>query len=265
MQIEVSIKYDYANELQISVSEFLSEWMFGIPLRDSLGNQLSYESIRSKILMSQTLISNLLGVKLSPTVIEESLDYIAEEFANWGHLKLNFHVKELLPGADNDPNSYLQGWYNDRKIIAYPRSWLNVSGRNLALVPGISGASAIVVSQAGSTYPTLLQGIRLIPSFFKIKYLSGLEQMPNDIKMAVGKLSAILLSSVIGDVIMPLGISSQSLSIDGLSQSVSTVMNSQGNLLSPKINLYYKELFDPNSGLINMLYNIYRGISFDTV
>ena len=73
---------------------------------------------------------------------------------------------------------------------------------------------------------------------------------------------------VIGDVIRPIGVSSQSLSIDGLSQSLSTTLNAQGNLLNPRVKQYYEELFRPQMpeyGEINILKEVHRGIIFDTL
>jgi len=263
-ELSLNIKYSYCDELQISSAELINDWMFGIPMKDSGGNAISEDSILKKIKAAQLIIENLLGVCMFPKIVSEKLDYIAEEFASWGHTKVKFPISNLYHNESDITDTPMMGFYGERHVFSVPKDWLSFSERNLAVVPGVQGASSIVMMASGSTYPSFIRGQRYIPDFWRVKYISGFREIPADIEAVICKLAVIFVFAIIGDVIRPIGVSSQSLSIDGLSQSVSTVMNSQGNLLSPRLNQYYKELFDMNNGQIQYLINNYRGISFQT-
>lgn len=268
MEFTLTVKYKYADELQISVSDLISEWMFGIPLKDNKGYYYSLTAIKNKILFAQSFISNLLNEKFVPTRIDDKVDYVSEEFMNMGYVKFTYPINRILTDSDGHA---LVGRFNDYKVVGFPLNWVtfNVGRRSIGLVPGMTGTGSMVMSASGTVYTMLNKGIRYTPNFWRLSYITGYTILPYDIKTAVAKLSVLSIFAVIGDVLRPVGISSQSLSLDGLSQSISTTLNSQGNLLSPRINQYYKELFgnspDGMSGELNYLINKYRGIMLETL
>ena len=61
-----------------------------------------------------------------------------------------------------------------------------------------------------------------MPNYWKMKYVSGFDLVPPDLIEAIGKMAAICIFHPLGDLILGAGIASASLSLDGLSQSVST-------------------------------------------
>lgn len=262
--LAVKIKYKYADKLQLSPADLISVWMFGIPLKDKDGSYFPLASIKKLILSAQAIISKYIDLKLSPERIDDIQDYVQEEFNNYGQIKLKFPPYEIIPLAD-DNTFGIEGKLADVRTVRYPLVWIKFKGRNLAIIPSSSGASGIMMNAFGATYPQLMIGTRLIPDFWHISYMTGFKELPEDIEQVIAKMSVILMFGVLGDVLNPAGLASQSLSIDGLSQSLSTIANNQGNVLNPRIKRYYDDLFTGDFAELKLIRNAHRGIMFEVV
>ena len=162
-------KYNYANELQISVSELVSEWMFGIPLKDNKGYQYSLKSIKNKILFAQSFLEGILSVKMVPTLISDKLDYISEEFHNKGYLRTTFPINSLVVDQNNIA---LTGGYNDYTVIRIPYNWLTFQrGKKIInMVPGMTGTGQMALTIHGTVFMSLNTGQRFVPDFWKVTY-----------------------------------------------------------------------------------------------
>lgn len=275
MNLGIIITYRVADKIQISPVDLIYEWAFGIPLQDKFGNQYSMKDIKKKILSAQTVLSKLITMKMTPEMFGDIQDYFQEEFAMYGHIKLNYEpnrdinnkpkIQTILVGSQEYG---LEGFYNSVSTVKYPLQWITIKGKSLSLIPGTEGSPGVIVTASGNLYPNIMGGLRFVPDFWHISYEIGFWIIPDDIRSVIAKMSILMLFNIIGDVLRDVGISSQTLGIDGLTQSYSTVQNADANILSPRIKQYQRELFGDgrmDCGDIERLRGAYHGISFEVV
>jgi hypothetical protein len=246
---------DVSKSLVFSVSEFKENFLWGIPLcNQSTGQSLSDEVFKQKMLSAQKFVENYLGIKLFKQLIEESKDFVREEFYSWGFIKTSYPINEPLS---------LQGCLNNQVQITYPKEWLDVKKssdqvryNNLYILPNGQNNSttqflAVQYSQYFSFY-----GARIIPNYWKIKYCTGFDAIPDDLINIVGKLASIELLPIIEMTVVgggtTFGLASQSLSLDGLSQSISKANG--GNIFGQRLKLYGEE-FQRDIKILNEVNN----------
>lgn len=144
----------------------------------------------------------------------------------------------------------------------FPKEWIRFTDRGqINLVP-VAGSSTDFVFAAGGTWlPFVLNGLYShVPLAWEIDYTTGFDpcKVPRIITQAVAKLAAIEVYLDLDNLIRPLGVSSESLSVDGLSQS--------RGFLTPafkaKIDEYKEDLWGPlgigkGAGLIEQIMDTY--------
>lgn len=251
--------------LVLSVSEFRDSWLWGIPTSSINGGELSDNTIKNKILQAQQFVENFLGVKLMKQYVEESQDFISENFYTWGYIKTNWPINKPLG---------LQGRLNEQTIITYPKEWLCTQKDNSSLASNITnnlyiipnGMNAVAVSYLAVTFSQWFgfHGARIIPNYWFIKYCTGFDTVPNDIIRLIGLLAAVdvLMLIELGVGIFAgagssFGMASSSLSLDGMSQSVSK-MNG-GNIFQNRLKAHVDEI---KTTMAQLKYS-YGGIRFD--
>src|SRR5262245_9667982 len=131
-------------------------------------------------------------------------------------------------------------------IQVFPSEWvkLEIVHSQIQLVPTAGTISQIVIGQGGDFLPLVYSGLPWLPQLWEVDYTSGFDpdKVPKIIIQAIAKIAAIEIMMVVGDMIRPLGVTSQSLSVDGLSQS--------RGFLSPafqgRIDGYRTDLYGPS-------------------
>jgi hypothetical protein len=86
-----------------------------------------------------------------------------------------------------------------------------------------------------------------------VAYLTGFTRIPDNIASVVQKRAAVTILSILGDVVLGAGVSGKSLSIDGLSQSVSSHKNDKYGAYGPRIQQFQKEI-EAEMKVLNSLY-----------
>jgi len=223
--------------LSISPSELLELYFFGIPLKTQDGKQMSDQVLKTYIKSAQEEIEGYLNVRITKQVIEERRDFIREDYRDWGFVRVNYPVVEPIS---------LIGFINDVQQVTYPVEWLSARTsndghsffRNVYLVP--SGTKAAQYS--GITPHVGYFGASHIPQYWKVRYCTGYNQVPNDMLNIIGKLAAINVFHIMGDLILGAGIASQSIGIDGLSQSISTTSSATNAGYGARITGYLADL-----------------------
>ena len=97
----------------------------------------------------------------------------------------------------------------------------------------------------GITSQVGMQRFDNIPDYWRIQYITGwdIDNLPMDLLNIVGMLASIPALDVAGDLILgTAGIASQSLSIDGLSQSISTSISATNAGYGARILSYTKQI-----------------------
>lgn len=235
------------SDMPMSVSELRARHFLGIDIVDPEGNSISDDTIKFYLNSAQQELENFLEVKLNKTIIQESHDYSRNEFSEWGHLNTNFPVLEAIK---------LSGQFTSKEQIVYPSSWLrekntNAGQQNLVrrvnLMPFTGDAAEINTVFVGA-FPYMPMAGTLsgrIPEYWHLTYCTGWNKadLPKDIMSAMGKMAAIPIFHMLGDIILAnAGIGSQSISIDGLSQSVNTTAGVENAGYGARITQYKKEL-----------------------
>lgn len=243
--VSFNIEYGKNDGLVLSPSNLLNLYMPGIPMCYPNGGRISQNLIRQKILSAQKSLENMLSIKLNKQIIEEEQDYNKQEFTSWGYIRTIYPI--------NAPKQ-LEGRINNITQITYPASWLSVKDvndgshfRNLHVVPNTQGG--IEQNQYSVVYsgiaPTIgYFGSNDIPNYWRITYCTGwdADKLPYDLLDAIGKLAAMQVLSITGDLIFGAGIGNQSISIDGVSQTYSTTKGAGKGAFSGRIEQYKTEL-----------------------
>ena len=102
-----------------------------------------------------------------------------------------------------------------------------------------------------------MQRFQYIPDYWRVQYITGwdVDQMPMDLINLLGKLASFGPASIAGDLILGIaGVSGQSLSIDGLSQSISTTASATSAGYSARLLQYQKEIKE-TVGRLKLVYD----------
>ena len=207
--------------LIVSPQELLDLYFYGIPIRESHGHAISQETIRQFILSAQSELEKCLNIKMTRQIVTEDKDWFRNDWQQWGYIRTTYPVVEAIS---------LNGFLGTQLQVQYPSEWLSTRKtsdgelyhRHIYLVPN---------SNAPQTSNTVIyQGIlpnlgyfsaANIPNYWTMSYVTGFCKVPRDLLNTVGMLAALNLFAVMGDIILSPGVTSQSISIDGLSQNVS--------------------------------------------
>lgn len=258
-QITLISSYSKNSDLVISAQEIRRNYLYGITINSPFANKInlnfSDEDIEFHIRDAQKQVENYLAVKLKRQIYTETLPFNNTEWQNWGFIKTNYMVVYPLK---------LQGYLNTTLQTTYPSEWLTSkqeSGdelyhRTIHIVP--AGNTGAIVNSI--IYTGLLPNLGYInagkiPDYWKVQYVTGFATVPYDIIAAIAQLTTISMLLIAGANILGMpGLASSSLSIDGLSQSLTSSLNAYGQ----RVQQYSQDL---QRKLPNMR-DTYRGFSW---
>ena len=263
--LTLNIRYNKNIDAIISPTELREMYMFGIPMCSPDGRKMSSAAILQYILNAQQLVEDMLSVKLNKQVIEENRDFIRQEFMSWGYIRTMYPIAYI----DN-----LEGWINDVCQITYPKEWLSIKKqesvaiyRNVYLIPNTGSKNGATMTQNSLIYNGLSPhlgwfGQSYIPNYWRPRYVTGWDKIPADLFDFVAKIASINALSVVGDILYGIGVTSFSISLDGVSQNTPLSRSGQGGLFAGRIKTY---IDDMNDRLIPVLKGKYRGVSFEVL
>lgn len=229
--------------LPISPSELISQYFFGISLKNQEGGSMSENDIAFHIKSAVEEIEGYLNCKIVPQVITEELDYNLNDYKSWGFVPTSYPVRCAVS---------LKGFLGKVEQVVYPDEWLSTRStsdglqyfRQVFLVPtsGVSPQNQDTVTFHGISPHLGWFGSKNIPNYWTISYVTSFDRIPEDIMKVVGKLAAIDIFHQLGDIILGAGIASQSLGIDSLSQSISTTSSATNAGYGARITGYVDDL-----------------------
>tara|TARA_X000001382_G_scaffold58055_1_gene39708 strand:+ start:12182 stop:12979 length:798 start_codon:yes stop_codon:yes gene_type:complete len=239
------LPYEINSELVISPSELRELMLFGIDFTDNGGNEYPDSAIEYHIKNAQEEVEDFLNIKLQPQVIEDTYNFDYRDYVKYGEFRTDYPVRKAFKLTGQYGNS-------DTNQIEYPADWL-VSRRTndpigwercINIVPS-GESSATFTSQAIFTllYPSSVYQQGHVPEYFTLTYTTGFDEVPRDVLAAITKLATINILTVLGES-SPIGsgIASRNLSIDGLSQGISTTSSSTSSIFGARILQTGKEL-----------------------
>lgn len=263
-QLKVKVSYNKNTGLVISPDELMENYMFGIPLCTNDGRKISSEVVAQHISAAQQMVENMFTIKLTKQVIEENRDYNRQEFMSWGYIRTMYPIDYL----DN-----LEGWINDVCQITYPREWLSIKRqeyvavfRNIYLIPNTGSKEGAHMTNNSLIYNGLSPhlgwfGQSYIPNYWRARYVTGWDKVPADLLDFVCKIAACNVLGMIGDILYGIGITSLSVTLDGVSQSTPLSRSGQGGLFAGRIKQYKDEI----EQVLPTLKSKYRGITFEVL
>lgn len=257
--IKLHIKYSKNIKTVISTRDLLDLYFYGIDVRAKDGSNLPQHVYLSAIMSAQDEIEKFLGIKILRQIVEEKQHYYGSDWINWGTMQTSFMVNEALA---------MTGFYGSQKHIQVPSTWLVVKksshdlfSRGIWLIP--NGTGSIQSSPVfGGTPPYFSMGNSVaVPDYWLVRYLTGFNKLPMDLVNIIGKLAAINIFNILGDLVLGAGISSQSIGVDGLSQSITTTNVAGKAAYNARITMYLADLKEA----IPRLKEFYTGIKFTCV
>lgn len=169
-------------------------------------------------------------------VVDERHDFYREDFMHWGHVQLYHYpsisvqqVRYVLPG--------------EQLLLVVPDTWIHLNQDTglLQVVPGGMYNQTTPTLQ-GSLLPSI-QLHRYIPDVIRVDYTAGFSKgVPSDLVDLIGKIASFGPLNIAGDYIHGLGISSLSVGIDGLSQSIGTTTSQSSGGYGGRLSQYAKEV-----------------------
>ena len=257
----LSIVYGKHEGLVYNSSELASQYLHGIPLCTRDGRRIPDNTLKEKIRLSQIQIEEYLNIKINRQIIEESRDMQRGEYFQWGYIRVTYPVRKVVD---------LTGFVSTTKQVMFPGSWVSSKEtnqedmlyRNIHIIPAGSDTTFTnSVVFVGITPNAGLMGSQNIPNYWRIEYCTGFKVVPANVRDIIAKLAAIQILSIAGNFTLGPGVSSQSLSLDGLSQSVSSTKSGSTHAYSALVKQYADEIKES----LPQLKDWYKGMIFSSM
>ncbi len=225
----------------LSVSDLKGRYLFGLPVADRKGNAIPDSFFEFYIRAAVTTLARELDIAILPTVVEGETQAYSQPLAS---------NKPLVIYTDLAPVQSIQALrfklpYGGQ-ANAIPGEWLTV-GKDFGSIYIYPQNS---LAPFTGTISSLGLGVFALEDYFpggwQIDYVAGFSRgkVPTDILDAIGMTAALSPLAIMGDLVLPPGIGSTSLGIDGLSQSIS----GKGGY-ADRINSYLQTLANAMSSL----------------
>lgn len=257
-QLTFNIKYRKNTGLVISVAELWELFLYGIKIQGGEGSNFSDESMRFYLVAAQREIENYYNLKFIKQLADQTITYYRTDYwQTFPILQTNYPVREPLS---------MIGMLNKMEQIVYPQGWLfceydtlmGQGKRRISVVPtGSSTRGNAEIILTGITSQVGMQRFNMIPDYWRIQYITGwdVDQMPMDLINVVGMVASFGPLGIAGDLILgSAGIASQSLSIDGLSQSISTTASATSAGYGARLIQYEKQIKE-TTGRLKLVYD----------
>lgn len=220
------------------INEMTTNYMFGISLTDEKGNQFPDSMIVSYLNGAIAWAEQLFDICLTEKVIEsEYHDYERNDYMNWGYIQaFKRPIQEVTS---------LKLMYGSQPSFTIPREWLKIDklAGKIQMFPAQGSANNLIISQTGVIFG-LQQRWGYAPQMWELSYKVGMkkEDIPENLKVVIYKKCAIDVFTVWGDLIIGAGIANQSISIDGLSQSIGTTQSAMYGGASARCQQYKDDI-----------------------
>jgi hypothetical protein len=242
----------------------------GITFVDEAGKPYDDEWYQQKIDLGLSSFEHYTQLTVTPRLVEgESHDYYVKDYQLYAFIQLYQYPLIVTQEYPLVKAIYPTG----QLVTTFPREWVRPDAAHgqIQLIPTQGTLSQVILGQGGSYLPIIFQGLGYLPQLFNVTYMAGFEKgkIPQMFIDAIAKLAVIGIYSTVGDSVHVPGVTNQSFSIDGMSESRGFQNNSEfAPAFSGTINQYRRELLgDPRmdtDGLLAQIRSYYRGINFWT-
>lgn len=248
----------------ITPEDLKKTYLFGIDIIDNNGNELSDDTLQLYIDNAVSMLEHDLDISILPRREVENRDYHLNEYWDWGYFQLNnfpvINVETMELVYFRDENG------DPETLQVIPNNWIRVQPHDgiIRLIPNARFPGSLQVDQVGNYFPEILRTNK-VPHLWQITYNHGFEdgKIPMIINQAIALTAAIQALIIAGNLVIGAGIAAQSISLDGLSQSVTTTASAENSSYSATIKEYQRLMFGANkddpSAIIKQLRTYYKG------
>lgn len=243
----------------LSVEELKTNYLFGLDLTDDSGTPMPDSLFEHYIRTAISKLEHKLDMPLVPKVFTlEEYDFFKEDYDKY----IWFEVDNFPIISIEDIRLVLPG---EEVVQIFESDWFHSfdEAGQVQLVPGVGTSGSILLGASGAWLPFIYGNNRFIPRTFRISYTAGFlkGKLPPIFKDVIAKMAAFGPLNIAGDLLGGAGIASQSLSIDGLSQSFNTTSSATNAGYGARLIQYGKELKED----YKMLLEFYKGIRLRVV
>lgn len=242
------------NSLIMSVQELKDVFLFGLDLTDDAGNPYPDTLFEWSINYAIDWLETELDIHLTPTVkTNERYDYYRADYARWVSI-------QLRDAPVISVEAVRVKWPSNQTVLEFNSDWikLRADAGQINIVPTAGSLSQVLYTAGGSFLPLLASGADWVPDLFEIDYTAGFPngELPMALREMIGKKASFGPLNIAGDLLGGAGIASQSIGIDGLSQSFNTTSSATSAGYGARLIQYGKEI----NAQIKVLRNFYKGI-----
>lgn len=249
-QLVLEISFN-KNTILYSANDIRESDFYGIAFNAPNTNDMTDDVIERYVDMAVSYFENELGIKIMKQVVIENVDFDYSAMRQYCFLRVYNPIDYVLK---------IRGGVNTQKFDV-PVDWIvtKKSGRVedrtriIHFLP-ISGSFSYILN---SSYLMPFYNSQKVPNFWEVTYCTGFNIVPEYLMYCVKILATIPLFNIFGDIVLGAGLASFSLSLDGLSQSLSTTNSSTNAGFGARVLNYTKEL----KTAIDHLKGVYRAIS----
>jgi|WetSurMetagenome_2_1015567.scaffolds.fasta_scaffold90233_2 hypothetical protein len=241
------------NSLIMSVQDLKDIYLTGVDLTDDRGTAFPDVMFEWSIKFAIEWIQKELDILVKPTSLVERYDYYRRDYEEWMFLRLR-----QCPVISVEKVALV--WPANQEVLVFPTEWISVvkDCGHVNIIPTSTGISQVLFTAGGSFLPLLAQGRDYIPNAIEVTYTAGFEagKLPMDIREMIGIKASFGPLNIAGDLLGGAGISSQSVSLDGVSQSISTTSSPSFAGYGARLLQYEKQI----KTLLPLLRRYYKGI-----
>lgn len=260
-QLQFHIQYQKSTSSIINPDDIRKFYLFGISLAKQ-GVELTDDVYQFYIDAAVEQLQNYLGIKLQLQIIQEAKDFYADDWQQWGYMRTSYPAVCAFQ---------LTGFLGTVQQVDYPSDWLSTRSTNdgqlyqrcIQVVPNGSDSTTQTILYTGLLPSINYHANSRIPNYWTMTYSTGFPKVPADVLNVLGKLAALNILTMTGDALLyQPGMNTNSISLDGLSQSIS--VNAQG-IFANRIRQYQSDLFGDgkgNMGMLKQLYDRYTAFTF---
>lgn len=260
--ITLSVKSQISTKQSFSIQDLKERYLFGLNIAKD-GKELPDSVYDFFIDAAKKEIEKYLSIKVDLQIFKENRDFQISDWLEWNQIKVTFPIVAPIS---------LTGNFGNVKQVDFPIPWLSVRktsddetySRLIHVVPNTGSGGGIAAIYVG-VLPNSgnIGGGRRTPEYWTVQYVTGFKQLPVDIEQAIGMLASLNILTVgnetLASAMGSLGASSKSLSLDGLSQSVSMYVNGTAGIFGARIKQYTEALMGSGGkpGLLDRLRDYY--------
>lgn len=223
MTLQFDISYNVDTSLLFNADQFRELYLQNIPLRGYDAYIIENKVVEQWIRNNQTKAESLLELKVSKHVLLEFCDFVRIQACNYNYIKVLNNILKCIS---------IQSYVNTQKVADIP-STIVYYQQQLDLNRQVYFLATVLYAYFVSNFFLIYYAAKdFIPGFWRIKYLTGFNKIPDDLLDYIGKSALVDAYAYISQIILPSAYSGGSKSVDGVSESFSTPKTANTGIFS---------------------------------